>query len=59
LHTGGSCGYSGGCNNGSPDQPYMDMHINSFPAKLCIRLWKKMPTSKDAQADLYVIMVFQ
>ncbi len=59
LHTGGSCGYEGGCNNGSPNQPYLHFKTTSLPAQLGIRLWKKMPQDKDATADIYFTITLQ
>lgn len=59
LHTGGSCGYEGNCNNGSPNQPYLHFKTTSLPAKLGIRLWKKMPEDKNAPADIYFVITLQ
>lgn len=59
LHTGGSCGYEGGCNNGSPNQPYLHFKTTALPAQLGIRLWKKMPQDKNAPADIYFTITLQ
>ena len=52
IHVGGSCGYPGGCNNGSPHQPPMDFQIDRYPASITFKLWKQKPTSVDEKADL-------
>lgn len=59
LHTGGSCGYPGGCNNHSPSQPFLNFKNLSLPAQLGIKLWKQMPADKNAPADLYYIITLQ
>lgn len=59
LHTGGSCGYEGGCNNGSPNQPYLHFKTTALPAQLSIKLWKKSPQNKDDSADIYFIMTLR
>ncbi len=44
LHRGGSCGYPGGCNNGSPYQAELDgFHVDSVPAHLDVLLWRDRP----------------
>ncbi|VVC71978.1 Uncharacterised protein [uncultured archaeon] len=40
VHNGGSCGISGGCNNGSPDQPELTIEVRNLPATVYFRLWK-------------------
>lgn len=59
LHTGGSCGYPGGCNNLSPEQKYLDFTETKLPAQISIKLWKKVPRDKNAPADLYYIIDFK
>lgn len=59
LHTGGSCGYEGGCNNGSPNQTYLHFKTTALPAQLGIRLWKKTPQDKNAPADIYFTITLQ
>lgn len=54
IHTGGSCGVPGGCNNGSPLQP---MLIFKYPDQtwevvLYIKLWREKPSSYDEPADI-------
>jgi hypothetical protein len=52
LHRGGSCGYPGGCNNGSPATPELDFEVTELPAKIIGRLWAKKPASPIEPADL-------
>lgn len=59
IHTGGSCGVPGGCNNGSPNQPMLDFHNShrwNTPYKqyreIYIKLWKNMPKSPQDEADI-------
>ena len=52
IHVGGSCGYPGGCNNGSPYQPETEFQIDSYPASITFKLWRKQPQSTDEPADL-------
>lgn len=59
IHTGGSCGYPGGCNNGSPRQPEFEFDIVKLPAKIKLKLWKQKPVNKNAPADFYFDLIFQ
>ena len=44
IHRGGSCGYPGGCNNGSPYQPELDnFRVEALPAHLDVLLWRNRP----------------
>lgn len=59
IHTGGSCGIPGGCNNGSPNQPMLNFHNShrwNTPYKqyreIYIKLWKNMPKSPQDEADI-------
>ena len=52
IHVGGSCGYPGGCNNGSPNQPETEFQIDRYPASITFKLWRKQPSSPDEPADL-------
>ncbi|MBR5129853.1 MAG: hypothetical protein IKV03_01325 [Alphaproteobacteria bacterium] len=45
IHLGGSCGYTGGCNNGSPYQPETTFSVQKFPAQIVFKLWKNKPKS--------------
>ena len=52
LHVGGSCGYPGGCNNGSPAQPQLQFRVPKKKGSIRFKLWKKRPATKDEKADL-------
>ena len=52
IHVGGSCGYPGGCNNGSPHQPETEFKIEGYPAYARFKLWREAPKSADEPADL-------
>ncbi|MBU0469582.1 MAG: hypothetical protein KKD07_07485 [Candidatus Omnitrophica bacterium] len=56
IHLGGSCGYPGGCNNGSPHQPELYFQISDVPAKIYCKLWKKRPESKKDEADFIFVV---
>lgn len=60
IHQGGSCGYSGGCNNMSPAFPPTDsLRLTGLPARLVIKLWRDMPASSGAEADMRVIVTYE
>jgi hypothetical protein len=52
IHLGNSCGYPGGCNNGSPAQPELDFSIPNGSGSIHFKLWKTKPKSKDDKADM-------
>jgi len=56
IHCGGSCGYPGGCNNKSPDQPELMVSISSLPATLYIKLWRNKPVTTGSDADMIFII---
>ena len=56
IHLGGSCGYPGRCNNGSPNQPELYFKIKELPAKVYCKLWKKRPKNKKDKADFVFIV---
>jgi hypothetical protein len=56
IHNGNSCGYPGGCNNMSPDQPELRMEIIRLPAIAAIKLWKDKPSSVQQPADVLFII---
>ena len=59
IHVGGSCGYPGGCNNGSPRQPETEFQINAYPASATFKLWRHQPSSPEDPADLtYEITIY-
>lgn len=53
IHVGGSCGYTGGCNNDSPEQAETRFKIDQYPASIKFKLWKKQPPSAEEPADLF------
>jgi hypothetical protein len=56
IHTGGSCGYPGGCNNMSPAQDEMQISVTSLPAAAYIKLWKNEPSDPAAPADTVFVI---
>jgi hypothetical protein len=56
IHTGGSCGYPGGCNNKSPHQDELVIKWSKLPAKISIRLWKAQPANARQKADMEYII---
>lgn len=53
LHRGGSCGYPGGCNNGSPYQPELDGYrVTGLPASLEVLLWHDCPSDVRQPAEM-------
>jgi hypothetical protein len=56
IHTGGSCGYPGDCNNMSPYQAGLEFHIDSLPALAYIKLWKSRPVDAAAAADMVFVI---
>jgi len=59
IHTGGSCGYDGGCNNGSPTQPNLHFNITSLPANVEFKLYRHNPKSTDDTPDLLFRLIFE
>lgn len=56
IHTGGSCGYPGGCNNMSPEESHLVLKISSLPASVKVKLWKKAPTNAEQKPDMVFII---
>lgn len=56
IHRGGSCGYPGGCNNQSPDEPDVRFKILELPAVLYGKLWKVSPRQVGDDADFTFII---
>lgn len=56
IHCGGSCGYVGGCNNGSPTAQDFRIAVKSIPGRVYIKLWHKKPIHKSWKADLVYII---
>ncbi len=52
IHCGGSCGYSGGCNNMSPTMPEVNITPVALPATAVIALWRKEPGSTHQTPDM-------
>ncbi len=52
IHTGGSCGYPGGCNNRSPTQPELNFKWNMLPARIYLKLWRSQPQDFSQKADM-------
>ena len=57
IHLGSSCRHEGGCNNGSPRQPFGEFKSNATKynyqnREIYIKLWKSMPKSPQAPADM-------
>ncbi len=59
IHCGGSCGYPGGCNNMSPNQPELYIIINKVPAVACVKLWKENPSSIAQKPDMFYFIEMQ
>ena len=56
IHLGGSCGYPGGCNNGSPYQGELYFRVKSLPATVHAVLWKQPPENKKQEPDFTFIL---
>lgn len=57
IHRGNSCGYSGGCNNMSPDTPEIQgLKITGLPAKVTIWLWEHAPASLEDSPDMVFVI---
>ncbi|MCL2085790.1 hypothetical protein FWH09_02565 [Candidatus Saccharibacteria bacterium] len=59
IHLGGSCQISGGCNNGSPFQDFMQFDVFSLPATISAKLWHKHPASPYIKADYYFDIILK
>lgn len=58
IHTGGSCGIQGGCNNRSPKQDHLHILQPKPPASLYVKLWTNKPSSVEQTADFTYIIEF-
>ena len=56
IHCGGSCGFTGGCNNMSPNQQELVITISSIPAVAYIKLWRDNPENCDKKADMIFVI---
>ena len=54
IHTGSSCGYPGACQNMSPGQEELVFRIDSLPAVIHMKLWRKKPGGPGEKEDLLV-----
>ncbi|MBE6449334.1 MAG: hypothetical protein E7013_01350 [Alphaproteobacteria bacterium] len=59
IHLGGSCGYPGGCNNGSPEQPELVFKVFEKNSYIHFKLWKNKPKSKNDKADITYEIYFK
>ncbi len=56
IHNGESCGYPGGCNNTSPDQPELKIEVTGLPALVFIKLWHHNPGNLSQSPDMIFIV---
>lgn len=57
IHTGGTCGYPGGCNNMSPyNDKLFDLGVTKLPARACVHLWKNRPRSESDNPDFQILI---
>lgn len=57
VHRGGSCGYPGGCNNGSPYQAELDhILVEELPARMVLKLWRLLPEGVGTPAELEFVI---
>jgi len=55
IHSGGSCGLPGGCNNTSPMQQELQFALGwRLSNVMNLKLWRARPKSKNAPADMNV-----
>ena len=52
IHTGGSCGYKGGCNNMSPFCADLEIKVKKLPSKVFCKLWRRKPVNQHSPADM-------
>lgn len=56
IHTGGSCGYPGGCNNMSPYIEALTFKVNFLPARAYFKLWRKKPDNYKRTPDAWFVV---
>jgi hypothetical protein len=56
IHTGGSCGYPGGCNNRSPTQADLVFNFTGLPARVYLKLWKNQVNDVSQKEDMDFII---
>ena len=54
IHLGSSCRHNGGCNNGSPRQPFSEFNYNKGDkgGEIYIKLWRQRPLNKNMPGDI-------
>jgi hypothetical protein len=58
IHRGGSCGYPGGCNNGSPFDQNMVFYVDELPGTVNLMLWRDKPADTSQEPDFTYIINF-
>jgi len=56
IHLGFSCGYPGGCNNGSPYEPDLRFRIKGLPAVVYCELWSQRPADPEQKPDFTFVL---
>jgi len=56
IHTGGSCGHAGGCNNASPEVQAFLLTVRELPARLVVRLWREEPATAAQAPDAWFLL---
>ncbi len=60
IHRGDSCGYPGGCNNQSPDTPWLQSFtIDKLPARIGFVFWKKPPLTHKVPPDMTFFILYK
>ncbi len=64
IHLGSSCQVPGGCNNGSPRQPYLEFkqkntNYTQKNGEIYIKLWRYKPSSPSKKADITERIIIQ
>ena len=56
IHSGGTCGFKGGCNNMSPWEEKFRIYVKDLPARAYIKLWKAKPRDINESADMIFVI---
>lgn len=63
IHLGFACNVSGGCNNGSPRQSFVEFKNNNPGSEIgktiYLKLWKNRPKSPNQEADIVEKIIFR
>jgi hypothetical protein len=60
IHKGDSCGYPGGCNNQSPETPWLQSFtIEKLPARIGFLFWKKPPITRKVPPDMMFFVLYK